>query len=140
MEEIEVIISDIEYKKLNKKYNSNNKNENTEKRAIDIVKIFLKKSYPNCFFGPQKTGIDLIFTNNKQEIEIEVKGTNDEKIGWGKLKVSSQNSHDQLRGGMPIYRVYNVFGRKPKIAILRYGIDFDMVVEPRWRITPKIIN
>lgn len=135
METIEYKISKRDFQKLNRKYRRRGKSSEIGKRAVDIVKIYFKDNNQNVHFSPESIeGIDLIAIIGNQRIKIEIKGTAEKGIARSKLGVSGKKSHDYLENGMPLYRIANVYGRIVKIFILKYGEDFKMDKEDRWKI------
>lgn len=104
------------------------------KRSVEIVKWYLLTKDQNCTFDQYQSDADLRVTLNGITIDIEVKGTTDSDISWIKLKVSGKKSYDKLLSGMPIYRVCSIYKQNPRIYILTYKDDFEMIPEPRWSI------
>lgn len=122
---------------LNKKFPNNPGNKNTELRAEEIVKIFLRKKYLGCNFANGTNGSDLRVVTKSKTFEIEVKGTKQTDIAWTSLKINGKPSYERLEGDLPLYRVTGVFSDEPKIVILINSKDFDMVQEDRWRVRAK---
>jgi len=129
--EIPVSLSNQEFEKISKLGTAN--------KAIEIVKKYLRDRYgPNIDIHTRGTlgaDIRIVFEGGKEEL-IEVKGTEEPDVTWSQLKVSSQQSHDNLCKGIPLYRVIDVDSKTPRILILKYGRDFDMRPEPRWAVKP----
>src|SRR5262249_15772220 len=46
-------------------------------------------------------------------------------VAWTQLRVSSQQSHDRLKDGMPLYRVTRIGSLAVKIFIMKHGVDFE---------------
>lgn len=111
----------------------------TADKAIEIVKKYLRDRYGQNIHisvgGFKGADLRVVFEDERKEL-IEVKGTLKTNVSWSQLKVSSQQSHDNLRKGIPLYRVIDVGSRTPRILILKYGQDFIMEPEPRWAIKP----
>ena len=129
MDEIELALTDDEFILVSKMP--------CENAAVEICKIHFRRTDPSAHFSSPGNGADLrVRRGSGLELDLEVKGTESLGIAWAQLKVSSQQSHDRLAKGMPIYRVTGVRARAVKIFILRYGIDFEMSHEPRWRVHP----
>lgn len=134
MIEIKIELSENDLSTLNTPKSEKGKSASIGKRAEDILKIYFRKEKPGCIFEKTRDGSDLKIIHISESFEIEIKGTADKNIAWNKLKVSSQKSHDRLIEGLPVYRVTDVFSKKPILYILEYGIDFDLEEEPRWSI------
>ncbi|MBA3046095.1 MAG: hypothetical protein FP824_07765 [Euryarchaeota archaeon] len=134
MIEIKIELSEEDLSTLNTLKSERGKSASIGKRAEEILKIYFRKEKPGCTFEKTRDGSDLKIIHNSVSFEIEIKGTEDKNIAWNKLKVSSQKSHDCLIEGLPIYRVTDVFSKRPILYILKYGIDFDLKKEPRWSI------
>ena len=110
------------------------------KRAQEIVKIHLRRHYPDCAFQAPDTGADLkvVLSDGSQPLLIEVKGTASAGIAWPQLKVSSPHSHRLLvENGIPVHRVVGVFSAVPHIYVLRHGADFVLEAEARWAFRPS---
>ena len=137
MERIDLIISELEFIKLNKEYPNTGKSSFVGERAIELVKIHFRNQDNTCIFMKPTDGGDLIISCNDRRLKIEVKGTAETDICWMKLKVSGTPSYNLLAQGMPLYRVCGVNERSPVIFILYYSQDFDMIPEPRWRLRSK---
>jgi hypothetical protein len=108
-----------------------------EQAAVEICKIHLMRRDPGASFLPPGKGADLrVRSNDGTETDIEVKGTEATGITWAQLKVSSQQSHDRLKAGMPIYRVTGIRSGRIALYVMKHGVDFEMVPEPRWSVRP----
>ena len=106
------------------------------KRAIEIVKIHFRKEHPGCTFEVEKDDADLVvhFASPKKKLLIEIKGTASLGVAFGQLKVSGDPSYKMLvKKKIPVYRVSDVLGKDPVIRVLKYGVDFGLKREPRWR-------
>ena len=111
----------------------------TADKAIEIVKKYLRSARGgNIDIHVSGPGADLRVVSQDGEELIEVKGTASANVSWSQLKVSSQQSYENLLKGIPLYRVVDVDSRTPRILILRYGKDFVMEPEPRWAVKPAI--
>jgi hypothetical protein len=109
-----------------------------ELAAIEFCKVHLRRSDPGVTFMKEAgKAADLRFRRSDGiETDIEVKGTEAVGIAWAQLKVSSQQSHDRLKDGMPLWRVAAIGSRTVKLFVMRCGDDFEMVPEPRWSVHP----
>jgi len=129
MTKVELELSDEEFSTVS--------SMSTADAAIEICRIHIRRGDPRATFLPPGKGADIrLRFSDGTETDIEVKGT--EKVGpaWNQFKVSSQQSHDLLMRGIPLYRVTEVGSRKVKVFVMRYGADFEMSPEPRWNIHP----
>lgn len=113
------------------------KNLPCEQAALEICKIhFLRNDAKTEFLAPG-SGADIrVRVGGGAEIDIEVKGTAASGIAWSQLKVSSQQSHDRLEAGMPLYRVNRIGSRTVSLFVMTCGKHFEMVHEPRWSVRP----
>jgi len=118
-------------KQLLRKYSS------AEKRAMLIARFFLEIDYdPTEYnYSEPNAGPDITLTKGKKTLNYEVKGTADHELAWAKLKVSSRESARLIKSKMPVLRVMNVMTPRPLVAELICGVHFDLVEEPRWRVT-----
>ena len=111
----------------------------TGKKAEEIVRLLLIQTYGDrAKIKKARDGADIrVEFDDGNSFGVEVKGTSDTKIAWGKLKVSSQQSHDALKSGeVVMFRVVDVDGENPRIYVLEHGRDFYMQDEPRWSVKP----
>ena len=127
----EVALNDRECRRL--------QNLRTSEKAIEITKKYLKSKFPSrqYFIDEDKKGADLKVISksmNRTVKRIEVKGTISDSLKFSQLKISSKKTYESLKNGVPIYRVMNVSSRKPRIAILYFGKDFQIVCEDRWAV------
>jgi len=135
MKTIDISLTDNQFSILNEQYPITAKTSSSiGKRAEEIVKYYFGSVHPSCQFTKPKGGADLLVEWDAESIKIEIKGTDDNSVSFGKLKVSSLASHDLLKDGLPLYRVISIFNKNPKILILKYGVDFVMKPEPRWSV------
>jgi hypothetical protein len=116
-------------------------NISSRERALEILEIFLKRKHPKIVFrtAPKKTGADLRYqrTPNGSFCDVEVKGTADKDIAWGKLRMSGTTSCKGVRQGRPVYRVFDVYSDSPQLRILKWNKDFTLKEEPRWTFIEK---
>jgi len=137
MEIIDIELPEEEFERLNSAYPFTMQSAKVGQRSVEIVKWHFKTIDPTCNFDNGQTDVDLRVTSKANIYDIEIKGTADEDIAWMKLKVSGKRSYQKLKNGMPIYRVCNVYSKKPRIFILNYNGDFEMIPEDRWSIRPR---
>ena len=114
----------------------------TEQKALHIVEKHIRDQYGDrAEIKEDRDGVDLRVSVDGQTVErIEVKGTKSKDIAWSQLKVSSQKSHDALKGGAPMYRVVDIDGTQPRIHVLTYGRDFTLEPEARWVVRPTMLE
>ena len=115
----------------------------TGQKAEAIVRLFLIQTYgARAKIKKVRDGADLrVEFDDGNSFGVEVKGTSDTKIAWGKLKVPSQQSHNALKSGeVVMFRVVDVNGENPRIYVLEHGHDFYMQDEPRWSVKPAKPN
>lgn len=132
--EIPVSLSDQEFREIGRL-------EKTGDKAIEIVKKYLRDNYGRSVEikdgGIKGADLCVLFKDREEGEElIEVKGTSKPTVSWSQLKVSSQQSYDNLCKGIPLYRVTDVNSRTPRILILKHGQDFVMEPELRWAVKP----
>jgi DNA-binding sugar fermentation-stimulating protein len=127
MEIIDIELPEEEFERLNSEYPFTMQSAKVGNRSVAIVKWHFRTIDPNCKVDNTRTDLDLRVTIKEKLYEIEIKGTADEDIAWMKLKVSGKRSYEKLKNGMPLYRVCNVYSKKPRIFILNYNDDFDMI-------------
>jgi hypothetical protein len=127
MQEFEFLLTDEEFESV--------EGLTTEFAAVEICRVFFRKQNPKVTFPRASNGADLhVLMPDAPGVDIEAKGTQASDIAWQQIRVSSQQSHDRLKAGMPLYRVSNIGSRKVKIHVMKYGEDFEMTHEPRWRV------
>jgi hypothetical protein len=96
----------------------------TGQAALDICRHYLQRIHPGASFVPQSPGADLrVRLSNGEEFDLEVKGTERSGPAWAQFKVSSQQSHNLLVQGMPVYRVTEIRSAKVRLLIMKYGED-----------------
>lgn len=138
MQTVPFALSDDEYAALEASNPASKKNADIGARAVEVIRLYAKRLYWNERRAGRRRGVDLAFMDTQgQLIEMEVKGTDDTGVHWEKLGVSGKPCYSNLTNGMPLYRVTAVFDKNPTIFILKYGEDFTMVPEPRWKIKQK---
>ena len=105
------------------------------KKAEHIVRNYLKRKHGSAvIIENDNNGADLRVSIGCETERIEVKGTKDTGISWGKLKVSSQQSFEALEShAARMYRVVDIDSATPRIYILEYDAHYRLVREPRWR-------
>lgn len=131
---IEIDLPEAEFVRLNSLFPPTVKSSNVGERAVELVKLHFRSRHAGCAFTKNRDGYDLQVKWDGGEEKIEIKGTADEKIAFGKLKVSGRRSYDLLLKGTPIYRVVSVYSRSLSMYVIRHGEDFEMNEEPRWTI------
>ena len=137
MIDVEIEITDDEYRTLNTAFPESMQSAKVGERAIELVKIYFRKKYPGCVFATPQRGADLKVQHGTFTEQMEIKGTEASDISWAKIKVSSNQSYELLRGGMPLYRVVSVYERHPRLFIMKSNDDFEMIPEPRWSVRPR---
>lgn len=137
MESAEFELTDAEYEELGRHYPPSEGSAAKGGRAVEIVKLYFQKQNQDCRFELPRSGADLrvIFPDGSSK-DVEVKGTGALGLAWNQLKVSGRDSFRLLVEGLQLYRVTNVYGRRPSIYVLVYGRDFTLVEEPRWAAKP----
>src|SRR5579872_437003 len=129
MDQVRVELTDDEYSRVS--------GMSCEQAAVEICRIHFTRLDPHATFAAPSKGADLrVRKRDGSEADIEVKGTEAVGVAWAKLKVSSPQSHDLLKTGMALYRVTSIGNRAVTIFVMRHGVDFEMVPEPRWSVRP----
>lgn len=131
-------LSEEDFNRLQNKYPTVGKNSVIEKLSIEIVKLYFLSVNPLTTFKNGSKSVDLIVETMDIETPYEIKGTESVDIAYNKLKVSSQPSYDALSNGLTLLRVSNVRKRNVILYFMQYGVDFELVEEPRWRIQKAI--
>ena len=105
------------------------------KKAEHIVRMYLHQKHGReVNIEHDNNGADLRVSVGCETERIEVKGTKDTGISWGKLKVSSQQCYEALESrAARLYRVVDIDSATPRIYILEYDAHYRLVREPRWR-------
>lgn len=135
MQHFQVQLTNEEFTYLNSTYPESAGSGLIGKRATEIVKIYLRRSDPQCTILDGSAGADLYVrvSDGSSPQPIEIKGTASADIAWQQLKVSSTRSWELLTNeSVPVYRVTAVFTKAPSIYILLHGRDFVLEPEPRW--------
>jgi hypothetical protein len=138
MESFRVKLTDKELAGLNQRFPASQGSNQIGDRAIEIVRLHFRRTYPTCQFVPPVAGADLaVLLHGEQAKQFEVKGTASAGIAWQQLKVSSQASHGLLTsGGASVLRVTSVYGDEPTVFELLCGRDFLLKPEARWCVKP----
>ena len=137
MEEKTIILTENKFSELNMLYPSTGKSSNTGKRSEELVRYYFRCIDHKYSFSKASKGADIKVCLDKEEFEIEVKGTAENELAWKQLIVSGRPSYDRLKSGLPLYRVTSVYEKLPILYILNYQEDFNMEPEPRWKIKQK---
>lgn len=106
----------------------------TAKKAEWIVRKHIERRF-GAEVGIERDheGADLRVSKNGSTERIEVKGTKSRDLAWAQLKVSSRASYAALSSGAAsMYRVTDVDGSEPRVHVLKYGRDYELIPEPRW--------
>ena len=118
-------------------YPNTGKNSDVGKLAVEIAKLFFLSQNNTTTFTTNKKGVDLSTSINGTITNYEIKGTADKNISWNKLKVSSQNCHDNLVNGMTLVRITNIGSTEMTIYFLKHTEDFELIPEPRWSLIQR---
>lgn len=133
---ITYILNLDDFKRLKKLYPNMRNNHDIGNFGVEVVKLYLEsKGASNVLMEVDK--IDIQATLNGERIKYEVKSTAKADITFNNLKVSSPKDYKAIKEGMEVLRVCNVGERTIYIYSLKYGRDFDLVEEPRWRLKIK---
>lgn len=136
----DIQLSAADKARLDRDYPAPGNSDQTGKRSVELVKIYLHSLDPECKLEEPNGPVDLRII--KSAIlpwkDIEIKGTAAPQIAWNQLKVSGKPSMENLQRGVPLFRVCNVYSDTPFLFILQHGKDFSMVPEDRWRICPSV--
>lgn len=120
---------------------TDNSSSNAGKRAVEIVRLYFVGVGAQCVAAPRGHDIEVAFPGSTGMCRAEVKGTRDDDVAFGKLRVSSSESYRLLTSdSIPLLRVAKVFSATPVIHELFHGQDFTLVNEPRWRIVPIAVG
>ena len=110
---------------------------NTADAAVEICRIHFRRENSGATFPKSPNRADLcVAFPGAPAFDVEVKGTEETGIAWNQFKVSGNPSFELLKKGMPLYRVSSIGSPRVSIFVLKYGEDFEMTPEPRWRIHP----
>ncbi len=138
MEAIDFEITEHDLNNLKKRFPKDGKNSDIGKIAVEVIKMyFLSLDSKTMFEEHIASGSDITVISKGIKTNFEIKGTEDSKISFTKLKVSSRNSYNALVDGMLLLRITNIGNTKMKIYKLKYGVDFELVEEARWAIKRK---
>jgi hypothetical protein len=142
MKLIKDFLTTEKFEELNREYPESEKK--TAARAEEIVKIYFKETFgEKCSIELGKEGSDLRVRTGPTDpiLEIDVKGTASntkevfKDIAWDRFYISSNYCHDKItKEDMSIYRVVGVYEPNPRIYVLKYGPDFKVDEQPRWKI------
>ncbi len=140
MRTIELDLPEAEFERLNALYPPTAKSSTVGERAVELVKFYFRTLDCDCQFHVPGGGVDLEVTGKELSERIEIKGTADADIAWMKLKVSGKPCYDRLLEDLPLYRVLAVYDRNPRICVLKYSEDFEIVSELRWALRPRRVR
>lgn len=134
---IQYTLTAKDFKYLKATYPNMRSNHDICNYGVQVTRLYLKsKDYSNIKIEEKK--VDIQGTLNNVVEKFEVKSTVDSDVAFGKLKVSSPKDYKSLvEEGMEIIRVCKVGQQTLDIYILKYGIDFTLTEEPRWRLVKK---
>ncbi len=130
----EFLLNDDDFQIVSKVHSKIGHNGSISKAAVEIVKCYYRSLNPKVIFDKGIQGSDIKITIDGSSECFEIKGTEKDDIDWTSLRVSSNQSHDLLVGGLRIIRVCGVGQRLVQLYYLQHGRDFTLVEEPRWRI------
>ena len=130
-------ISPSELDRLKALYPKEGKSADVGRFAEAVAKLYLSSIKPGVEFQKGTDGADLKMIYDGIVEQYEIKGTSDSKIAWSKLKVSSQRCYESLKNGLTLLRVTNIGKPVMKLYFLKFGEDFDLVVEARWAVVPR---
>ena len=136
LDRIKFTISKQDFKRLQKTYHNRGKNSHVGKYGIEVGKLYLR-SLGGQQIATEIDSVDLQAQLDGNTIKYEVKATADAKIAFSKLKVSSKVNHKMLIQGMEIMRICKIGQQTVDIYFLKYGKDFTLKEEPRWRLVKK---
>ena len=121
-----------------RKYPNKGKNMDIGKIAIEIAKEFFKQKYPNPQFPNTNKGIDLTVISGNTIEHFEIKGTEDNKISFQKLKVSGKPCYEHLTtGNTTLMRIAKIRQNEVDIYFLKHGEHFTLAPEDRWKFVEK---
>nr|WP_293304529.1 hypothetical protein [Allomuricauda sp.] len=140
MKTIDFRLSEQQFENLNNEYPKQGKNSHIGHKAIQIAKYYFNSIYENPKFEDNIDGIDLIVHTPNNRLEYEVKGTEDSRIAFSKLKVSSTNVHNKLVNGLTLLRICSVGNLTVQLHFMQYGEDFLLEPEARWAVKPANVR
>ena len=116
------------------KYPTKGKNSDIGKIAVEIAKEYFKQVYSNPQFPITDKGIDLTVINGSNVEHFEIKGTEDNKISFPKLKVSGKPCYNHLTTGKTtLLRITKIRQKEVNIYLLKHGEHFTLAPEDRWK-------
>lgn len=127
-------LTDTEFAQLELTVPDDGSGHAVQRRAEALAHIFLARMHAEPKFVRPPRGADIAVSQGGGIITYEIKGTRDTELAWQKLKVSSTHSHGVLIAGTPILRITGVFRQIPIIHTMHHGVDFTLLVEPRWSV------
>lgn len=136
MKIIEFELSQDKLESLLNEYPNLGKNSHIGNLAVRVVELYFLSVDPATAFAIGTDGADIEVHSKGKSIRYEIKGTAAEAISWSKLKVSSLQSYNSLVNGMELIRVTNIGNAKMKIHFLKFGVDFKLIPEARWAVSP----
>lgn len=127
-------LSEDDFNRLNEAYPNRKSNHDIGNFGVQVVKLYLESiDYSDIII--EKSGVDIQGTLNNTVVMFEVKSTVKPEISYDCLKVSSPKDYKSLtEDNLEIIRVCNVGQKTLDLHFLKYGIDYILVVEPRWRL------
>jgi hypothetical protein len=133
---IPFILQYNDFKRLTEAYPNMRSNHDIGNFGVEVVKLYLESiGGSNVLMEVDK--IDIQATLNGKRIKYEVKSTAKADITFNNLKVSSPKDFKSIKEGMEIIRVCKVGKQTLDLYFLKYGKDFTLVQEPRWRLKKK---
>lgn len=127
-------LSEYDFNRLNEAYPNLRNNHDIGNFGVQVVKLYLESvGYTQVRINEKK--VDIEGTLNNVVVKFEVKSTVKSDISYGCLKVSSPKDYKSLtQDNMEIIRVCNVGQKIVDLHFLKHGIDYTLVIEPRWRL------
>ncbi|NIK93091.1 hypothetical protein GZ212_13085 [Mangrovimonas sp. CR14] len=127
-------LADIEFKRLNEAYPNMRNNQDIGNYGEHVVKLYLESiGATNVLIGGKK--IDIQANINGKNTKYEVKSTTKSDITFNNLKVSSPKDYELIKAGMEIIRVCKIGQQTLDLYFLKFGRDFTLKEEPRWRLS-----
>lgn len=126
-------IQNKDYKNLKEVYRNLGKNSVVGAYGVEIAMLYLKQQGAREIVK-EVNGVDIQAILNGRRVKYEIKSTVDSTLAYSKIKVSSEHCKELLEKGMEILRICNVGRQTVEIYFLKYGRDFTLVQEPRWRV------
>ncbi|AZA77284.1 hypothetical protein EG347_07080 [Chryseobacterium sp. G0186] len=127
-------LSEYDFNRFDATFPNRKSNHDIGNFGVQVVKLYLESiGYTNVIINHKK--VDIQGTLNNVLVKFEVKSTVKSEISYDCLKVSSPKDYKSLtEDKMEIIRVCNVGQRNVNLHFLKYGIDYILVEEPRWRL------